>query len=236
LVRQSSPPDPVAISEEAAEGGDEGGDAAAGGEGGNPMEQLTMVLMTVDAEIKTLYNSIIAELDDEARDALSTELQNLKSISTDLHEILSKLSGLNPEEDAEAIDRLIRREVRSIRNEVKRLLDQCQEKCPGECDSCGAEKIDEVSEKLKDYRANLEDLEEQDAKESIRTDLMSFLTATNTEMTDLLKEKAEKGELDECGTERLEVIDKIKGPLWMMVNITIFGDGATMIEMIDALE
>ena len=35
-------------------------------------------------------------------------------------------------------------------------------------------------------------------------------TATNTEMTELLKEKAENGELDECGTERLEVIDKIK--------------------------
>lgn len=75
-------------------------------------------------------------------------------------------------------------------------------------------------------------------------------------MTDLLKQKAEEGELDECGTEQLEVIDKIKydfkyfnieiwylayipllrGPLWMMVNITIFGDAATMGEMIDALE
>ena len=55
-------------------------------------------------------------------------------------------------------------------------------------------------------------------------------------MTDLLKKKAEDGELDECGTEELEVIDKIKGPLWMMVNITIFGDGNTMNEMINALE
>ena len=39
----------------------------------------------------------------------------------------------------------------------------------------------------------------------------SFLsTQTNTDMTDLLKEKAENGELEQCGTETLEVIDKIK--------------------------
>ncbi len=35
-------------------------------------------------------------------------------------------------------------------------------------------------------------------------------TQTNTEMTDLLKQKAEDGELDDCGNEQLEVIDKIK--------------------------
>ena len=29
-------------------------------------------------------------------------------------------------------------------------------------------------------------------------------------MTDLLKKKAEDGELDDCGSEQLEVIDKIK--------------------------
>lgn len=150
-------------------------DANAGEEGGNPMEQLTMVLMTIDAEIKALYSQILNELDDEARENLSTELQNLKSISTDLHQVLSKLSSLDAEEDKDAIERLVRRDVRSIRNEVKRLLDQCQEKCPGECDSCGAEKIDEVAEKLKDYKANLEDLEAEDAKETIRADLMQFL-------------------------------------------------------------
>lgn len=31
--------------------------------------------MTVDAEIKNLYNQILAELDDEARQQLSQELQ-----------------------------------------------------------------------------------------------------------------------------------------------------------------
>ena len=54
-------------------------------------------------------------------------------------------------------------------------MDICQQNCPGECDSCGAEKIDEVADKLRDYKASLEDLEEDEAKETIRGDLMAYL-------------------------------------------------------------
>ena len=68
-----------------------------------------MILMSVDGEIKTLYNEILGELDDEAREALSQKLLEHKGFSTDLHEALSKLSELDPEADKEAIDRLIRR-------------------------------------------------------------------------------------------------------------------------------
>ncbi len=134
-----------------------------------------MISMTVDGEIKNLYGEILGELDEEARAKLFEELQNLKKISTDIHEVLSKLSELDPEVDAEAITRVNRRDVRSVRNDVKRLLDICAQSCPGQCDSCGADKIDEVQDKLKDYLVNLEDLEEEEAKESIRTDLMGFL-------------------------------------------------------------
>ncbi len=102
------------------------------------------------------------------------------------------------------------RDVRGIRNNVKRMLTSCQQRCPGECESCGAEKIDEVADKLRDYKASVEDLEEEEAKESIRGDLMLFLSQMSSEMTDLLKEKAENDELDDCGTESLEVIEKIK--------------------------
>jgi len=236
--------------EEKEEGGDEeeGGDDAetpaadddaeatdaAGGM--DPVTDLTMILMSVDAEIATLYNEILAEMDDEKRTELSDKLLQHKGISIDLHEVMSKMSELDPENDKEAIERLIRRDIRSIRNDVKRALDKCQQNCPGECKSCGAQKIKDVSDKLKDYALQLEDLDEEEAKETIRTDLMTFLTQTNTDMTDLLKMKAQDGELDDCGNEELEVINKIKGPLWMMVNITIFGDGATMGEMIGALE
>jgi hypothetical protein len=40
--------------------------------------------------------------------------------------------------------------------------------------------------------------------------LFVIRTQTSAEMLDLLREQAEKGELDECGTETLEVIGKIK--------------------------
>lgn len=219
--------------------GEDGADAQAqGAEAGddNPVQQLTMLLMTVDAEIRTLYNEILGELDDAARDALSQELQDLKGISNGLHEALSLLSDLNPEEDQDDIEKILRREVRAVRNDAKSLLEDCQQRCPGECDSCGAERIDEVADKLADYKANLEDLSEEEAKESIRGDLMQYLTQTNADMTDLLREKAENDKLDECGMEKLDVINKVKGPLWMMVNITIFGDANTMTEMVNALE
>lgn len=158
--------------------GEDGADAQAqGAEAGddNPVQQLTMLLMTVDAEIRTLYNEILGELDDAARDALSQELQDLKGISNGLHEALSLLSDLNPEEDQDDIEKILRREVRAVRNDAKSLLEDCQQRCPGECDSCGAERIDEVADKLADYKANLEDLSEEEAKESIRGDLMQYL-------------------------------------------------------------
>ncbi len=134
-----------------------------------------MISMTVDGEIKNLYSEILGELDDEARGKLFKELTKLKEISTEVHNVLSKLSELDGEHDMEQITRIKRRDIRSIRNDVKHELDICKQSCPGQCDSCGAEKIDEVSDKLKDYLANLEDLEEQEALESIRTDVMNYL-------------------------------------------------------------
>jgi len=56
-------------------------------------------------------------------------------------------------------------------------------------------------------------------------------------MTNLLTTKieSEEGELEKCDQETLEVINSAKAPLWMLVNITIFGDGAIMNEMVVAL-
>ena len=57
-------------------------------------------------------------------------------------------------------------------------------------------------------------------------------------MTSLLKEKAESetGMLETCEKETLVVIERMKGPLWMLVNVTIFGDSSMMLEMITAME
>ena len=159
---------PMILLDEDAQGDD-------GGNAGDPVAVLNMCLMDIDAEIRSLYNQILAEINEEPRNKLAQELQNLKGISTELHEVLSKLAELDPEIDSEDIERIVRRDVRAILNDVRRLYDQCQQQCPGACDSCGAKKIDEVAEKLKEYKAQLEDLEETDAMENIRTETMTYL-------------------------------------------------------------
>jgi hypothetical protein len=89
---------------------------------------------------------------------------------------------------------------------------QCRESCPSDCESCGAEKIDELKQKLQDYKNTVEDLEEEEAKEVVRSDLMQYLTSANEEMTKLLTDKAnsENGTLEACEMEKLEVLESIK--------------------------
>jgi len=213
------------------------------GEGGDEMDPvagLTMVLMMIDARIGELYTEILSELDEEKRTVASEELQYLKDISAQLNEVISKMVDADPEsEDGQRkISKLVDRDVTKIKNDVQRQLDQCREKCPSECDSCGSEKIEELKLKLQEYKSIIEDLEEEDAKENVRGDLMTYLANANKEMTELLTQKAEseEGELPICEAEKLKVLEAIKGPLWMMVNITIFGDENQMTEMIIALE
>ena len=110
------------------------------------------------------------------------------------------------------IDKLVDRDVTKIRNDVERQLNQCREKCPSDCESCGSEKIEELKLKLQEYKSIIEDLEEEDSKDSIRNDLMQYLTASNEEMTALLTQKAESenGTLPICEAEKLEVLEHIK--------------------------
>merc|ERR1712172_201419 len=61
----------------------------------------------------------------------------------------------------------------------------------------------------------------------------------NTEMTNLLKQKAESEDgatLEGCEGEKLEVLIAVKGPLWMMVNVSIFETEDVLGEMITAFE
>ena len=73
----------------------------------------------------------------------------MQDVSTALHGVLSKLTGLDPEdeEDKAKINRIIKREVKSVRSDANRALEQCIRACPGgkTCSSCGTEMIDKVS-------------------------------------------------------------------------------------------
>ena len=180
----------------------------------DPVAGLTMVLMMIDARIGELYTEILSELDEEKRTVASEELQYLKDISAQLNEVISKMVDADPEsEDGQRkISKLVDRDVTKIKNDVQRQLDQCREKCPSECDSCGSEKIEELKLKLQEYKSIIEDLEEEDAKENVRGDLMTYLANANKEMTELLTQKAEseEGELPICEAEKLKVLEAIK--------------------------
>merc|ERR1712210_15434 len=130
------------------------------------------------------------------------------------------------------------RDVKKLRNDVDRQVSQCKQDCPSECDSCGSAMIEELKLKLQEHKSIIEDLEDEEATENIRNDLMQYLTKANTEMTDLLKQKAESedGTLEDCEAEKLEVLIAVKGPLWMMVNVSIFETEDVLGEMITAFE
>jgi len=206
--------------------------------GNDTIQMLTMLLMTVDGRIGVLYNEILGQLDEDKRKKATDELKSLKEISTQLNEIISKMLAIDSSSsDApQKKERIVERDVPRTKSDVDRQLQQCRKACPSDCESCGAKKIEELQQKLTEYKGNVEELEEDEAKESVRNDLMQYLAGANSEMTDLLTDKANNGNLTKCDAEKLDVLEKIKGPLWMLVNITIFGDTGTMKEMIEAIE
>jgi hypothetical protein len=82
---------------------------------------------------------------------------------------------LNKKEGTTKLERVVERDVPRIKSDVDRQLQQCRKACPSDCDSCGAKKIEELQQKLTEYKANVDELEEDESKESIRGDLMQYL-------------------------------------------------------------
>merc|ERR1712109_109806 len=94
-------------------------------------------------------------------------------------------------------------------------------------------------EKIRQYKNNLNSQrEEEDKKDFIREDLINFINKINEESRTLLKKKvnSETGELDECDQEKMKVIKDCKGPMWMLVNTTIFDTLDNVIQMVDAMD
>merc|ERR1712172_396108 len=230
-----------ATGDDAAPADEEGAEGAEGEDDMSPVQGLTMTLMLIDARIEELYNQILTELDEEKRTTAFEELTNLKDISLQMNDVIAKLVEEDPEseEGKRKVQKLVDRDVKKLRNDVERQVSQCKQDCPSECDSCGSAKIEDLKLKLQEHKSIIEDLEDEEAKENIRNDLMQYLTKANTEMTDLLRQKAESEDgatLEDCGREELEVLDAVKGPLWMMVNVSIFETEDVLGEMITALE
>ena len=61
-----------------------------------------------------------------------------------------------------------------------------------------------------DFKLEIDTSGEQEAMEKVRKDLMTFITDSNEEFNQLLRDKAEQGMLEECKNETLQVLSTIK--------------------------
>lgn len=223
---------------------------AGGGEealdGAKVLEHLNMQLMSVDSAVEVKYMDILQEDDEEKRKELEDGLFDLKEVSNCLNDVMLEVSATmkDGETDSNKLKRVIERNLNQCTSMVKRQLKQCKENCPtgaGPCDSCGADLIDEIVNKLKDWELIMSEGDEADEgkRDDVRDEALTFLNTLDSMMTKLLNNKisntTEGEEERKCEKEKLEVISNSKNPMWMLVNVTIFGEDALVQEMIAAL-
>merc|ERR1712210_220713 len=99
------------------------------------------------------------------------------------------------------------------------------------CESCGATKVDEMREKMREYTANL-----NSKKEYIREDLINYINKLNQDSRKLVTKKVTDGPLEKCEEEELKVIEDCKGPMWMLVNTTIFDTLDSVTEVVSVMD
>jgi hypothetical protein len=216
---------------------------AGGGDGAMVLNHLNMQLMTVDSSLEMKYMEILQEDDEEKRKEREDELFNLKEVSNCLNDVMIDVSAAvtpDKETDENKLNRILERQLNQCTTMVRRQVKQCKENCPGlpECNSCGATQIDDIVTKLKDWQDIIVSEGDESKKDDIRDEALTYLNTLDKMMTMLLNEKISNetdGNFGECEKEKLEVITNTKNPLWMLVNVTIFGDDALVEEMLEAL-
>jgi len=230
----------------AEEGGEDGGEEEGSGGGecmppGMYSMELLVANSKIDKETESLYPQMFTALfnDDNATVAkIDNKLKALKNIREQLEEVVTKISKT---QDEAKLRKLTSRSLAPVSSELNRLLKECKEGC-GEagCNSCGAEVLTEMIDKLKYYKEIYNRTEEEptDLNEEVRRDLMKYIESTSEESNEILLEKIEgMGDLSPCDQQKLDVYNKTKNTLWMLVNTTIF---TTTIEeplaMVEALE
>jgi len=185
--------------------------------------QLIAINERIDNEIKTLYNLLVIEIEEDARSKHIARLDFFKTIRASVEEVITNLMK---EDEDDKLKRVIVRGVVSIIRTVTLELKSCGAGCGPPCDSCGGEVVKEGLAKLEEYRELLEKGGDEASREFIRDDVMSFIQGNNQEGRNILIRKANGEELDECEQQKLEVFGETKGPYWMLVNATIFTPSA----------
>merc|ERR1711963_1157502 len=215
--------------EDAGEGAPDGGEEDGGAECVEPpmfAMEFIQANGVLDEDIALLYTQIIETTNETIR---TESLDMLTMLKEQREKIDVHISNLLEEENPEKIKKYVTSSMRSDIININIKYEDCLEKnckgTPSPCDSCGATKVDEMRDKMREYTANLDSQrEEEDKKEFIREDLINYINGLNTKSSQLLKKKVESadGKLEKCDQEELQVINDCKGPMWMLVNTTIF--------------
>jgi len=191
----------------------------------------------VDEEIKNLYQQIVGSVEDSERQKGFKSLNGFKGIRNQIDEVIKSLLDetkddcSEDEECQKKLKKIVQRNLRGVSLETKQLLDDCTyvNGCipATDCEGCAVEVLQETISRLDGYSVyfqaaqNNPEAEEQ-SKESIRDDMMSYINQITSDSTNILRKKVNDGELEECEEQKLDVYGKLKGPLWMLVNETIF--------------
>ena len=224
---------------DAGEDGD--GDTSAPGTDCVPPQMYAMDLISaneiIDKEITEHYGKIVVAKDEE-RKKLFDNLESFKQLRNSIDEIITKLMNEGSNADADQkLKKTIQRGLTKTSNELKDKVTDCQKEfCPNDCESCAADILVEAKDKMEFFKestlAGSED--EASKKDSIRTDLIKYITDTGNEARKILINKA-SGPISACETEKLDTYKKLKSPMWMVVNTTIFSDLAMVEEMVEAM-
>jgi hypothetical protein len=191
----------------------------------------------VDEEIKNLYQKIVGSVEDSERQKGFVSLNGFKGIRNQIDEVIKSLleeTKDDCEDDDECqkkLKKIVQKNLRGVSSETKLLLEDCTyaNGCiPGtDCEGCAVEVLQDTISRLDGYSTYFQAAQDspeaaEQAKESIRDDMMSFINQITSDSTKILRQKVNDGELEECEEQKLEVYEKLKGPLWMLVNETIF--------------
>ena len=217
----------------------ESGDSPAPGTKCVPPQMYAMDLITaneiIDKEITEHYGKIVVAKEDEERKKLFSNLGSFKNLRDSIDEIITKLMNEAGNADAdEKLKKTIQRGLTKTSNELKDKVTDCKKEfCPTDNDcGCAADILVEAKEKMEYFKestlAGSDD--EASKRDSIRTDLIKYITDTNNEARKILIDKA-SGPIDQCETEKLDTYKKLKAPMWMVVNTTIFSPDMAMIEL-----
>merc|ERR1712241_277664 len=145
------------------------------------LEHLNMQLMSVDSAVEVKYMDILQEDDEEKRKELEDGLNDLKEVSNCLNDVMLEVSGTMKSDkstDVNKLNRVLDRQLNQCTSNVKRQLKQCKENCPNpSCDSCGADLIEEIIAKPKDWEDIIVTGEEGDEgkREDIRDEALTYL-------------------------------------------------------------